>query len=210
MAVKGIDVSKWQGDVDFENVRGAGYKFVMINAGYGRYISQKDSCFEENYRRAKAAGLDVGAYWYSYAVSAHEAEQEAEVFLQAVKGKSFEYPLCYDIEDKSQRGLSKKVIGEMVDAFCDKLEKAGYYAAVYSYANFLTEKVPVKCRERYDVWVAAYGVDKPPYDMAYGMWQYTSSGRVRGVSGDCDCDRAYKDYPEIMREKGLNGIKRKK
>lgn len=208
MAVKGIDVSKWQGIVDFEKVRGAGYGFVIINAGYGRYISQKDGYFEDNYRKAKAAGLDIGAYWYSYAVSAREAAQEAEVFMQAVKGKAFEYPLCFDIEDSSQRGLSNSVIGDMVDSFCGALEKSGYYAAVYSYADFLTRKVPVQCRRKYDVWVAAHDVAKPPYDMSYGMWQYTSTGRVNGVKGDCDCDMSYMDYPAIMKEKGLNGFKK--
>ena len=205
MAVKGIDVSKWQGDVDFERVKNDGYSFVIINAGYGKYISQKDKCFEDNYRKAKAAGLDIGAYWYSYAVTAAEAFQEAKVFLQAVKGKVFDYPLCFDIEDSSQNRLSKSVIGDMINSFCSYLEKNGYYAAIYSYANLLTNKVPEQCRTRYDVWVAAYDVSKPPYSGDYGMWQYTSSGRVGGVSGNCDLDYAYKDYPLIMSQKGLNG-----
>lgn len=205
MAVKGIDVSKWQGDVDFAKVRAAGYEFVIINAGYGRYISQKDKYFEDNYKKARAAGLGVGAYWYSYAVNASEAKQEAKVFLQAVKGKVFDYPLCYDIEDSSQAKLSNTVIGDMINGFCGHLESKGYYAALYSYANFLNTKVPAECKKKYDVWVAAYDVSKPSYNGDYGMWQYTSSGKVNGVNGNCDCDYAYKDYPVIMSEKGLNG-----
>ena len=205
MAVKGIDISKWQGDVDLGRVKAAGYEFVMINAGYGRYASQKDKYFEDNYRKAKAAGLDVGAYWYSYALSPQEARQEAKVFMQAVAGKVFDYPLCYDIEDSSQSKLSSSVIGDMVNSFCSYVEEKGCYAALYSYADFLKNKVPAQVRQRYDVWVAAFDVSKPPYSGEYGMWQYTSSGKVSGVNGNCDLDYAYKDYPAIMAEKGLNG-----
>ena len=208
MAVKGIDVSKWQGDVDFKKVRAAGYHFVMINAGYGRYISQKDEYFEKNYKNAKAAGLDVGAYWYSYAITAEEARQEAAIFLEAVKGKSFEYPLAFDIEDKSQSSLSSRVIGDMIKSFCGYLEDKGYYACIYSYVNFLKNKVPSDIRERYDVWAANFDVSRPDYSGPYGMWQYTSTGRVSGVSTNCDCDYAYKDYPQIMTDQGLNGFGR--
>ena len=205
MAVRGIDVSQWQGEIDFKEVRADGYEFVIIRAGYGMYSSQKDAYFERNYKKARAAGLGVGAYWYSYAVNVSQAREEAKVFLKAVEGKRFEYPLCFDIEDSSQSGLSRQAIGEMIDEFCTYLEDRGYYAALYSYAYFLQNRVPERCRERYDVWVAAFDVAKPPYSGAYGMWQYTSSARVDGVSGYCDCDLAYKDYPAIMREYGLNG-----
>ena len=205
MAVKGIDVSKWQGDVDFRKVKADGYDFVIISAGYGMYSWQKDSYFETNYKNAKAAGLGVGAYWYSYAVNRQQAREEARVFLEAVEGKVFDYPLCFDIEDSSQAGLSREIIGEMIEEFCTYLEDRGYYAALYSYAYFLQNRVPEWCRQRYDVWVAAFDVDKPPYSGNYGMWQYTSSGRVYGVNGRCDCDYAYKDYPAIMAEYGLNG-----
>ncbi|MBR1862880.1 MAG: glycoside hydrolase family 25 protein [Ruminococcus sp.] len=207
MAVKGIDVSRWQGDVDFEKVRAAGYDFVIINAGYGMYISQKDKYFDANYEKARAAGLGVVAYWYSYALSAAQAKEEAKVFLKAVGDRSFEYPLCFDIEDSSQSKLSSTLIGQMCDAFCSYLEDRGYYAAIYSYANFLENKVPAQCKRRYDVWVAAFDVARPPYSGTYGMWQYSSHGSVSGVSGDVDLDYAYKDYPAIMREKGLNGFK---
>ena len=203
--MKGIDVSKWQGNVDFEKVRAAGYDFVIINAGYGRYIAQKDPYFERNYARAKAAGLGVGAYWYSYALTRSQAEKEAEVFMQAVAGKKFEYPLCFDIEDGSQSKLSSTIIGEMCRAFCGTLERNGYYAVIYSYASFLNNKVPADCKQKYDVWVAAFDVARPPYSGAYGMWQYSEKGRVNGISGKVDLDIAYKDYPAIMRRTGLNG-----
>lgn len=207
---KGIDVSKWQGNVDFTKVKAVGYDFVIINAGYGRYASQKDPYFEQNYKNAKAAGLGVGAYWYSYAVSAQEAKQEAEVFLGVIKGKQFDYPVCYDIEDNKQKGLSNSVIGSMIDAFCGCLESHGYYTSLYSYADFLNNKVPAQCKQKYDVWVAHFNVQKPSYNGSYGMWQYTSTGGVSGVNGNCDCNYAYKDYPSIIKSAGLNGYKKPK
>lgn len=205
MAIKGIDVSKYQGDVDFAKVKSAGYNFVMINAGYGRYISQKDRCFDKNYAEAKAARLNVGAYWYSYAVNAAQAQEEARVFLEVIKGREFEYPVALDIEDAVQQRLPNAVIGDIVNSFCSYLESRGYYAMIYSYANFLKNKVPVECRKKYDVWVAHFDVDSPDYPDSYGMWQYSSTGRVSGVNGNCDLDYSYKDYPAIMKEKGLNG-----
>lgn len=208
MTVKGIDVSKYQGNVDFNKVKAAGYDFVILNAGYGRYLNQKDPYFDSNYEKAQAAGLGIGAYWYSYAVNEAQAKEEARVFLEAVGDRRFSYPLCFDIEDKTQSGLSQAVIGKMINAFCGYLEEKGYYAAIYSYADFLKNKVPVACRSRYDVWVAHFGVSKPSYPYAYGMWQYSSAGKVSGISGDCDLDYAYKDYPAIMKSKGLNGYEK--
>ncbi len=206
MAVKGIDVSRYQGDIDFRKVKEDGYEFVIIQAGFGRFISQKDKYFEQNYRNAKSAGLKVGAYWYSYAVTAAQAKAEAEVFLEVIKGKSFEYPVCMDIENESQRLLSDNEVGDIVNAFCSHMESAGYYAAIYSYANFLKSKIPAECRKKYDVWIASFDVSAPDYSGNYGMWQYSNSGRVNGIRVNCDLDYAYKDYPAIMTEKGLNGF----
>lgn len=133
---KGIDVSHWQGKIDFDKVKSQGYSFVMINAGYGKYISQKDENFEKNYAAARKAGLNIGTYWYSYALTEADALAEAKTFLEAVKGKMFEYPLAFDIEDASQSELPNAAINKIIEAFCDYLESNGYYAAVYSYANF--------------------------------------------------------------------------
>lgn len=206
MAVKGIDVSKYQKTVDFKKVKEAGYSFVILNAGYGRYISQKDPYFEQNYKAAKAAGLDVGAYWYSYALDKTQASEEAKVFLEAIKGKTFEYPICMDIEESSQSKLSKAVIEDMINAFCSYCEKAGYYVCIYSYADFLTNKVSSECLKKYDVWVAHFGVSKPSFEGSYGIWQYTSSAGVPGVSTKCDCNYAYKNYSSLIKSKGLNGF----
>ena len=102
MSVQGIDVSRHNTITDFRKVKGSGIDFVIIRAGYGREISQKDPQFETNYKNAKAAGLNVGAYWYSYAQSVEEAKIEAKVCLQAIKGKKFEYPIYFDLEENTQ------------------------------------------------------------------------------------------------------------
>lgn len=200
---KGIDVSHWQGRIDFDKVKSQGYSFVMINAGYGKYISQKDENFEKNYAAARKAGLNIGTYWYSYALTEADALAEAKTFLEAVKGKMFEYPLAFDIEDASQSELPNAAINKIIEAFCDYLESNGYYAAVYSYANFFKRKVSDSVKSRYDIWVAHFDVAKPAISN-YGMWQYTSKGTVNGVSDRCDCNYAYKDYPAIMKKKCLN------
>lgn len=198
---KGIDVSVYQKDIDYEKVKKAGYSFVMIRAGYGKYTQQKDTYFEQNYRRAKNAGLHIGAYWYSYAVTPAEAREEANTFLKVIAGKTFDYPLAFDIEDNSQRNLSVSTISAIISAFCKIIEDAGYYAILYSYASFLENKVSKAVRGRYDIWVAHFDVSTPSYDGSYGMWQYTSKGNVNGVSGKCDLDYAYKDYPSIIKSK---------
>lgn len=200
---KGIDVSHWQGRIDFDKVKSQGYSFVMINAGYGKYISQKDENFEKNYAAARKAGLNIGTYWYSYALTEADALAEAKTFLEAVKGKMFEYPLAFDIEDASQSELPNAAINKIIEVFCDYLESNGYYAAVYSYANFFKRKVSDSVKSRYDIWVAHFDVAKPAISN-YGMWQYTSKGTVNGVSDRCDCNYAYKDYPAIMKKKCLN------
>lgn len=204
--VNGIDVSKWQGYVDFNKVKAAGYKFVIINAGFGRYLSQKDPFFEQNYKNAKAAGLGVGAYWYSYAKTAADATVEANVCLQVIKGKKFEYPIAFDFEDPTQSSLSSSTVGDICHAFLSKIENAGYYAAIYSMVSWLGSKIPSSICTKYDVWCAHFtGASKPSYNGAYGIWQWSSTAKVNGVSGNTDVNRAYKDYPELMKTKGLNG-----
>lgn len=162
--------SHWQGRIDFDKVKSQGYSFVMINAGYGKYISQKDENFEKNYAAARKAGLNIGTYWYSYALTEADALAEAKTFLEAVKGKMFEYPLAFDIEDASQSELPNAAINKIIEAFCDYLESNGYYAAVYSYANFFKRKVSDSVKNRYDIWVAHFDVAKPAISN-YGMWE---------------------------------------
>lgn len=202
---KGIDVSKYQGNIDWEKVKNAGIEFAVIRAGYGKFDFQKDEKFEQNYSGAKNAGIPVGAYHYSYAETVEDARLEAEVFLNWIRGKQFEYPVALDIEEKAQSDKGRQFVSDVIRAFCETVENAGYYVCVYSnkywYDNFIDDD----CKKKYDAWVAQWA-DSNTYAGNYGMWQYSSQGSVDGISGRTDLDEAYKDYPEIMRSKGLNGF----
>ena len=211
MTIKGIDVSRHQkaGKVNFEELKKLGYEFVIIRAGYGKALSQKDSAFESHYAAAKAAGLHVGAYHYSYAVNIAEAKQEADCFLEWIKDKELDYPVAFDMEDECQKSLTNAQRTDIALAFMEKVKAAGYYVMIYSSASWLGSKLDMDRLEDYDVWCAAY-VDseaniKKYYDGEYGIWQYSSSIVLPTVySSRLDQDIAYKDYAKIIREAGLN------
>lgn len=202
---KGIDVSIHNGTINFNKVKAAGYDFVIIRAGYGREISQKDSNFERNYKNAKAAGLQVGAYWYSYATSPADAAKEAQACLQVLAGKCFEMPIYFDLEETSQTSKGGKYCRQLIDSFCQNIESSGYYAGVYTSAS-VANSLPGGTDRRYAMWIAHWGVKSPSYTGFYGMWQHTATASVSGISGDVDGDIAYIDYERLMREHGLNGF----
>lgn len=203
----GIDVSKWQGDINWNEVKASGVQFAMLRAGYGRFAGQADETFETNYKNAKAAGMYVGAYHYSYAKTADQAKEEARYCLSLLKGKVFDFPICYDVEDDSQKDLSKDEIADIVTAFCETLENAGYYVCVYMNLHWLNTKLREDIFEKYDIWLAHW-VQQTAFARAYGIWQYSSNGTVNGISGRVDLDYAYKNYPRIMEANGLNGYKK--
>ena len=204
---KGIDVSEYQRNVDFKKVKASGIDFVIIRAGYGMYASQKDSMFESHYINAKAAGLNVGAYWYSYAQSVSDAKKEADVCLKVIKGKKFELPIYFDLEEQSQFSKGKSFCDSLVKAFCNKLENANYYAGLYISRSPLQTYISKSVADRYALWIAEYG-SACNYNGTYGIWQYTSKGHISGVKGNVDCDYCYVDYPSIIKEAGMNGYKK--
>lgn len=193
---KGIDVSTFQGTIDWEKVKADGVKFAIIRGGYGRHGI--DERFEQNYKNAKKAGVPVGVYHYSYATTVANAKEEAALVLSYLKGKQFEYPVVFDIEDETQRSLSKSLLTDITKAFCESVEKSGYYVCIYSSKAFLTSKLDMKKLSRYDVWVAQWN-KTCTYKGDYGMWQYSDNGKVNGISGNVDLDNAYKDYPSIIK-----------
>ncbi|NLP26377.1 MAG: LysM peptidoglycan-binding domain-containing protein [Clostridiales bacterium] len=203
---KGIDISYVQNKVDFEKVKKDGFDFVIIRAGYGKYLRQKDNMFESHYAGAKAAGLKVGCYWYSYATDVNDAKLEAEIFLEVIKGKQFEYPLCFDIEEERQRVLGRTAVSNIASVFCHTVENAGYYVAIYSYVSFLRDFISENLRKRFDIWVAHTGVVKPNYSDPFGMWQFSHTGSVAGIKGNVCLEYAYKNYPEIIKSHNLNGF----
>jgi GH25 family lysozyme M1 (1,4-beta-N-acetylmuramidase) len=199
---QGIDVSVWQDEIDWNTVKASGIDYVIIRAGYGNLVEQEDKRFRENIEGAHAAGLDVGVYWYSYADSADDARLEAEACYQVIKDYKLEYPVYYDIEDPSMVWRSNAELSDFTNAFCTTLsQKYNYYVGVYSYASFLTYQLEDYIINKFDIWVAHYGVNKPDFDRAgYGMWQYTGSGSVPGISTDVDMNHCYKDYASIMKQ----------
>lgn len=203
MTKNGIDVSEWQGDIDWSRVR---TDFAILRAGYGREVSQIDKKFERNYSGAKANNIPCGAYWYSYAVSEDEARKEASACIEIIKGKQFEYPIYMDIEEKRTLTLGMEKVSAIINAFLRELEKAGYFCGIYMSANPLMNCVNEATRRRYTVWVAHYGVSKPGYSGQYGMWQKASDGSHPGVAGNVDVDECYVDFPSIIKAKGDNGF----
>ena len=203
--IKGIDISYAQTNIDFAKIKATGVKFVIIRAGYGKYANQKDSMLESHYAGAKAVGLAVGCYWYSYASNADDAKLEAKACLEVIKGKQFDYPIYFDIEEGKQATLGKAAISGITKAFCEVVEGAGCYVGIYSYASFLKNFMNEELLKRYDVWVAHTGVNSPNYNLPYGIWQYSHTGRIDGYNGNLDCNFSYKDYPTAIKNNGLNG-----
>ena len=134
-AMKGIDVSVHNGNIDWNKDKADGIEFAILRAGFGRLEKQKDEKFEQNYAEAKAAGIPVGAYWYSYAMSPEEAELEADVFLKVIKGKQFEMPVYFDLEEKKQFDLGKEKVSAIMRAFLERVESAGYFTGLYGSAS---------------------------------------------------------------------------
>ena len=206
MITKGIDVSKHQGDINWTNVKKAGVQFAILRAGYGKEKSQKDVQFENNYAGCAENGIPCGAYWYSYATTVDGAKREAETCISLLKGKKFEYPIWYDMEESAQFALGKDECTAIAKAFLETMENAGYFVGIYSFKHALEKYFDESLREKYAVWVAHIDVNETDYSGDYGMWQYCWTGAVRGIKGDVDMDYCYVDYPAAIKAKGLGGF----
>ncbi len=192
MEYRGIDVSKYQGDIDFKKVKDSGIKFIITRIGYGQYEDQIDPKFERNYNLAKENGLPIGVYLYSYALNIEDARKEAEVTLKWLKDRKLNLPVYYDIEDKSQVNLGKQTLTNMCKEFCMRIEEAGYFAGVYANKYWLTTILDTAQLENYSIWVAQYA-EENTYKGTYDIWQYTSVGTVDGIDGYVDMNILYKD-----------------
>mgnify|MGYP002508182050 CR=1 FL=1 len=198
----GIDVSVYQTRIDWERLSA---NFAILRAGYGKVASQKDKLFETHYANAKKEKVNVSAYGYSYAMSEAEARQEAKACIECLKGKQFEYPIYYDVEEKKQYALGKKTVSAIVRAFCEELEAAGYWVGLYTNASWYNSVIEDDIKSRYAIWIAHWDVSKPGISGQYGVWQY-GVGAVDGVVGDCDKDYSYLDYPTMIKAAGKNGF----
>lgn len=195
---KGIDISYCQTQVTWSEVTA---EFVIVKAGQRDFT---DPMFESHYKGAKAAGIPVGAYWYLDALTVEDAQKEADAFIQRLSGKQFEYPVFLDLENESQFQLGKKKVSELIRAFLERVEKAGYWVGLYMSKSQLENYVEDDIKIRYCIWLAQWDVSKPTYGGAYGIWQY-KVGKAAGIKGDCDLDYSYVDYPAQIKAKGLNG-----
>lgn len=200
----GLDISKHNGDVDFNLIKKAGVSYVILRAGYGKIAGQKDSKFDVNYARAKEAGLNVGAYWYSYAESTIDVEMEANACLSVIAGKKFEYPIYFDLEESRQFKLGSIFCTNCVNLFCDMLETNGYFAGLYMSKSPMIQYISPETRKKYALWVAQYA-SKCTYPEPYGMWQFSPNGMLMGHNVWFDLNECNVDYPSIMKSRGLNG-----
>jgi GH25 family lysozyme M1 (1,4-beta-N-acetylmuramidase) len=204
----GIDVSVYQGDIDWKAVKNSGIAFAIIRAGGSDSGFYKDSTFEKNYSNAKAVGMPVGAYYFvgSGCTSKADGIADAKRFLEIIKGKTFEYPVYIDLEATSpsaKAGATEACIG-----FCETMENAGYYCGIYaSDVSGFNDRLDLSRLSKFDKWVARYG-SKPVVVKSYGIWQKSDSGRINGISVNVDLDEAYMDYPTIIKNAGLNGFKK--
>lgn len=209
MEIKGLDISYYQRGINFSAIKNSA-EFVILRAGftgYGTGVSyNKDNCFEDFYNQAKANGLGVGAYWYSCADSYNKGVAEAEyMYNNCLKGKQFDYPIYIDVEEPRWQTNKKYGVTQAIIGFCEYLENKGYYAGIYaSDLSGFRDKMNISDLSAYDKWVARYG-SQPTYTKGYGMWQYTSSGKISGYNGNLDMNIAYHDYPSIIKNAGLNG-----
>lgn len=191
--MKGIDVSRYQGKIDWQRVKAAGVAFAIIRAGYGMYENQVDPRFAENMAGAKAAGIPVGVYWYSYAVTPDEARREAEVCRKVIEPYRAQIvlPVALDFEDKCQYGLTADESAAICAKFLAAIEAAGYRPMLYSFSNWLQTRLRADSLKNYPRWVAHTGVSTPVCSEPYIVWQYDHRGRVDGISGDVDLNEGY-------------------
>nr|DAH45035.1 MAG TPA: endolysin [Caudoviricetes sp.] len=207
-----IDVSRWQGKIKMEGwaqVKAAGYKGVMLRAVGSRngapYI---DFTFEDNYANAKAAGLDVGAYYYTNATSEELADRELAVLRKALAGKEMTMPVAVDLESDHLIGMPYGDLSNLAAYHLEQIEKMGFYAQLYTYTSYANAQLDMaRLAGRWDVWLADYTGKAPKVDFKYNAHQHTSKGRVPGISGTVDLNVTTLNYPKIIKTKGLTRLR---
>lgn len=209
-----IDVSRYQGTIDWAQVAAAGYKGAMLKTvSTNRKLSKRsdglyiDPTFEANYRNAKAAGLDVGVYYYTYATSEAMADAELALVRQAVYGKELTMPLAVDVEENKLKPMSTLDLTNLTAYALEQVEKMGFYAQLYTYTGYKYELDMARLSSRWDVWLADYTGKTPKVDFKYNAHQHTSKGSVPGISGNVDLNVTTINYPKIIKTKGLTRLR---
>ena len=210
-----LDVSKWQGNVDWDKVKASGLiSGVMIRAmGNSKDGSPSapyiDPYFARNYAECTRLGIPVGVYGYFKAVNKVEADKELALFKKALGGRTFQLPVAVDIEDVAQKALGKSALTDLVAYCLSTVEGWGVYAMLYTGLYFGQTYMYMggAALKAYDVWLAAYRSVKPMPGWSFGMWQYTKDGVVPGIAKGVDLSYAYKDYAGIIKRAGLTQIR---
>lgn len=192
--MKGIDVSSWQENIDWDRVKSQ-VDFVILRLGYiGNNENKLDDYFERNYSECKRLGIPVGVYVYNYVKTGERIEKCANWVIDNLKGKELELPVYLDMEDKSITGLGKSALTSLCIAFNTVIEASGRWAGVYAnlnwYNNYLDKE---EIKRRYTTWIAHYGVDLNKYEGQYDILQYSDTGKVTGVNGNTDMNIMYRD-----------------
>ena len=202
-----MDVSRWQGNIDWDAVKRSGkidgvMLRVLGSKGGNPYV---DPTFERNYAACTTRGIPVGGYYYTCAVTPRQTAEELAALRAALEGKTFQYPLAIDVESAGLRVLAPEALAARVAEAAAQLEAWNLYAMVYTYTNFADTALDMDALTAYDLWIADYRGTRPT--RKHGMWQYTSKGRVAGIDGPVDLNHAYKNYPAIIQRAGLDKLK---
>ena len=216
----GIDVSVWNTSVDWNKVKAAGVDFVMIRVGYRGYGSAgnmvEDRMFKTHMEGAIQAGLDVGVYFYTQAITEQEAVAEANFVLERIKNYKLTYPIAFDIEKAEVENpgdvprtekLTNKQRTDITLAFCNTIKAANYFPIIYSNKSFLEDKLETNRLSDYHIWLAHW-VQNTDYDKPYSIWQYSETGTVEGIQGNVDLDIGFFDYPAYLKENGWNHLEK--
>lgn len=204
---KGIDVSHWQGIIDWTAVKNDGVDFAIIKAGGSDKGFYKDSKFEQNYNNAKAAGISVGAYYFvgKLCKSREAGVADAKRFIDILKGKQFEYPVFIDFEAPDTTDKAGNT--DAVIAFCEVMENAGYFVGVYaSEISGFNDRLDDSRLQHISHWVARYGKKPATNANVFHIWQYSSKGSVTGINGNVDMDTSYVDFETVIKNNYLNGF----
>lgn len=198
MSKKGIDVSEFQGKIDWEKVKNDGIEFAILRCGYGMDFSKQDDVeYERNANECERLGIPYGVYLMSYANTVEKARSEAKHVLRLIEGRKISLGVWHDIEDNGTSGaINKETLTNIINTFCNTIKNAGYKVGVYANLNWLENKIEKTIKDNYDIWVAQY-YSKCEYEGKYIMWQHTSSGKVNGISTNVDMNILYKDLPVI-------------
>lgn len=197
MSIKGIDVSEFQGQINWDKVKSDGVKFAILRVGFGMDVtSQDDKYIERNIEECERLNIPFGVYLFSYANTVDKAKSEAEHTLRLIKRHKLAMGVWYDIEDNKTSGsVSKETLTNIINTYCNTIKNAGYEVGIYASLNWLENKIEASVQKQYPIWVAQY-YKECQYEGEYVIWQYASDGKVDGISGNVDMNYFYGELEE--------------